>query len=183
VEWYLEGKTEEISYKPVSVPLCVPQIPYGYAWDRTCAFIGRNRRLAVWPTARFVRPAKQIASYFNVVCWTALTTLALSVLCFSTRACLRCIYTETATRCLCKPTHIPCSCQRPLTSRWSYSVATPKAFHAPAVVGGVDTGAASRRAENWIEKTRITEADRRFARLRGKRVPLSAGHKVKIVFL
>jgi hypothetical protein len=47
VERYVEGKTEELKDKPVSVPLCLPQIPYGHAWVRTCAFMETNRRLAV----------------------------------------------------------------------------------------------------------------------------------------
>ena len=151
-ERHWQGKTEELKDKLVSVPLCVPQIPYGHAWDRTCVFIGRNRRLAVWPMARFLRRATQIAYFFNVVSWTALTTLALSVRCSSTRASPRFIYTETATRCLCKPTHIPCLCQRPLASRGCYSVLTPKAFRALVVPDGADTSGARRIDKNWNKK-------------------------------
>jgi hypothetical protein len=35
VEWYWQGKTEELGEKPVPVPLCPPQIPHGYTRART----------------------------------------------------------------------------------------------------------------------------------------------------
>ena len=31
VEWYWQGKTDVLGEKPVPVPLCPPQIPYGGA--------------------------------------------------------------------------------------------------------------------------------------------------------
>jgi len=48
----LTGETEELGEKPVPVPLCPPQIPYGLtrAWTRVFAVTGR--RLTTWATAR-----------------------------------------------------------------------------------------------------------------------------------
>jgi hypothetical protein len=37
VEWYWQGKTEELGEKPVPVPLCPPQIPHGLTRARTLA--------------------------------------------------------------------------------------------------------------------------------------------------
>jgi hypothetical protein len=52
VEWYWQGKTEELWEKPVPVPLCPPQIPHGLtrAWTRASA--ARGRRLTTWAIAR-----------------------------------------------------------------------------------------------------------------------------------
>jgi len=35
VEWYWQGKTEELGEKPVPVPLCPPQIPHGLTGSLT----------------------------------------------------------------------------------------------------------------------------------------------------
>jgi hypothetical protein len=48
VEWYWQGKTEELGEKPVPVPLCPPQIPHGL--NRASAV--RGRRLTTWAMAR-----------------------------------------------------------------------------------------------------------------------------------
>jgi hypothetical protein len=55
VEWYWQGKTEDLGDKPVPVPLCPPQIPYGLtrAWTRASAV--RGRRLTAWDMARQIR--------------------------------------------------------------------------------------------------------------------------------
>jgi hypothetical protein len=45
VEWYWQGKTEVLGEKPVTVPLCLPQITHGLTRDRT-------RRLTAWAMAR-----------------------------------------------------------------------------------------------------------------------------------
>jgi hypothetical protein len=52
VEWYWQGKTEELGEKPVPVPLCPPQIPHGLtqAWTRASAV--RGRWLTTWAMAR-----------------------------------------------------------------------------------------------------------------------------------
>jgi hypothetical protein len=52
VEWYLQGKTEELGEKPVPVPLCWPQIPHGLTRARTRASAVRGRRLITWAMAR-----------------------------------------------------------------------------------------------------------------------------------
>jgi hypothetical protein len=48
VEWYWQGKTEELGEKPVPVPLRPPQIPHGLT--RVSAV--RGRRLTTWAMAR-----------------------------------------------------------------------------------------------------------------------------------
>jgi hypothetical protein len=52
VEWYWQGKTEELGEKPVPVPLCPPQIPHGLTRARNWASAVRGRRLTTWATAR-----------------------------------------------------------------------------------------------------------------------------------
>jgi len=43
VEWYWQGKTEELGEKPVPVPLCPPQIPHGLTRERTQSSAVRGR--------------------------------------------------------------------------------------------------------------------------------------------
>jgi len=43
----LTGKAEVLRQKPLSVPLCQPQIPHGLIWDRRWAFSPGGQ----WPTA------------------------------------------------------------------------------------------------------------------------------------
>jgi hypothetical protein len=52
VEWYWQGKTEELGEKPVPVPLCPPQIPHGLTRARTRDSAVRGRRLTTWVMAR-----------------------------------------------------------------------------------------------------------------------------------
>jgi hypothetical protein len=52
VEWYWQGKTEELGGKPVPVPLCPPQIPHGLTQARTRASVVRGRRLTAWAMSR-----------------------------------------------------------------------------------------------------------------------------------
>jgi hypothetical protein len=62
VEWYWQGKTEELGEKPVPVPLCPPQIPYGLTRARTRASAVRGRRLTTWAMAR---PTKSVLVIFK----------------------------------------------------------------------------------------------------------------------
>jgi hypothetical protein len=48
VEWYIDGKTEELWEKPVPVPLCPPQIPHGLTRAWTRASVVRGRRPTTW---------------------------------------------------------------------------------------------------------------------------------------
>jgi hypothetical protein len=52
VEWYWQGKTEELGEKRVPESLCPPQIPHGLTWMRTRASAVRDRRLKTWAMAR-----------------------------------------------------------------------------------------------------------------------------------
>jgi hypothetical protein len=52
VELNWQGKTEVLGEKPVPVPLCPPQIPYGLTRDRTRASAVEGRRLTAWAMAR-----------------------------------------------------------------------------------------------------------------------------------
>jgi hypothetical protein len=52
VEWYWQGKAEELGEKPVLVPLCPLQIPRGLTWARSWASAVRGRRLSAWAMAR-----------------------------------------------------------------------------------------------------------------------------------
>jgi hypothetical protein len=53
VEWYWQGKTEELEERPVPVALCPPQIPHGLTRARTRDSAVRGRRLTPWA----IRPA------------------------------------------------------------------------------------------------------------------------------
>jgi hypothetical protein len=52
VEWYWQGKGEELGEKPVPVPLCTPQIPHGLTRARTRPSAVRGRRLTTSAMAR-----------------------------------------------------------------------------------------------------------------------------------
>jgi hypothetical protein len=52
VEWYWQGKTEELGGKPVPVPLCPPQNPHGLNRARTRVSAVRGQRLAAWSMLR-----------------------------------------------------------------------------------------------------------------------------------
>jgi len=52
VEWYCQGKAEELGDKPVPVPLCSPQIPRGFTRAWTWDFAARGWRLTAWAMAR-----------------------------------------------------------------------------------------------------------------------------------
>jgi hypothetical protein len=52
VEWNWQGKTEVLGEKPVTVPLCPPQIPHGLTRDRTWASAVGGRRQTAWAMAR-----------------------------------------------------------------------------------------------------------------------------------
>jgi hypothetical protein len=51
VEWYWQGKTEDLGEKPVTVPLCPPQSPHGLTRARTRASAVTGRRLTTWTMA------------------------------------------------------------------------------------------------------------------------------------
>jgi hypothetical protein len=48
VEWYWQGKPEELGEKHVPVPLCPPQVPNGLTWARTWASAVTGRQLTTW---------------------------------------------------------------------------------------------------------------------------------------
>jgi hypothetical protein len=52
VEWYWQGKTEELGEKSAPVPLCPPQIPHRSTRTRTRPFAVRGQRLTAWAMAR-----------------------------------------------------------------------------------------------------------------------------------
>jgi hypothetical protein len=52
VEWYWQGKTEELREEPVPVPLCPPQILHRRVRVRTQASALTGRRLTAWAMAR-----------------------------------------------------------------------------------------------------------------------------------
>jgi hypothetical protein len=52
VEWYWLEKAEIFREKPASLPVCLPQISHGLAWDWTWVFAVRGRRLTAWVGAR-----------------------------------------------------------------------------------------------------------------------------------
>jgi hypothetical protein len=52
VEWNWQVKTEVLGEKPVPVPLCPPQIPYGLTRNGSRASAVRGRRLTAWAMAR-----------------------------------------------------------------------------------------------------------------------------------
>jgi hypothetical protein len=52
MEWYWQGKTEELGEKPVPVPLCPSQISHGLTRARIRASAVRGRRLTTWDMAR-----------------------------------------------------------------------------------------------------------------------------------
>jgi hypothetical protein len=51
-EWNWQGKTEVLGEKPVTVPLCPPQIPHGLSRDRTRASAMWGRLLTAWAMTR-----------------------------------------------------------------------------------------------------------------------------------
>jgi hypothetical protein len=51
VEWYWQGKPEELGEKPVPVPLSPPQIPHGLTRARTQASAVGGRLITVWVMA------------------------------------------------------------------------------------------------------------------------------------
>jgi hypothetical protein len=63
VEWYWQGKTEKLGEKPVSVPLCPPQIPHGLTRAQTRASAVRGQRLTTWAMARPPGVLHQCISY------------------------------------------------------------------------------------------------------------------------
>jgi hypothetical protein len=63
VEWYWQGKTEELGEKPVPVPLCPPQIPHGLNRAQTRASAVRGRRLTTWTMARPVLLLRNIPAF------------------------------------------------------------------------------------------------------------------------
>jgi hypothetical protein len=67
------GKPKYSGEKPVPVPLCPPQIPYGLTWDRTRASAVSGRRVSAWTMAGPLKPIEstlhlhilfQIRSYY-----------------------------------------------------------------------------------------------------------------------
>jgi hypothetical protein len=52
VEWYRQGKIEEIREKPIPVPLCPPQITHGLTRAQTRDSAVRGERLNAWAMAR-----------------------------------------------------------------------------------------------------------------------------------
>jgi hypothetical protein len=64
VEWYWQGKTEELGKKPVPVPLCPPQIPRGFTRARTRASAVRGRLLTTWAMSRL--EIEVTSSSFNI---------------------------------------------------------------------------------------------------------------------
>jgi hypothetical protein len=62
VEWYWQGKTEELGENPVPVPLCPPQIPNGLNRARTRASAVRDRRPT---TSAMARPPENLWSNGN----------------------------------------------------------------------------------------------------------------------
>jgi hypothetical protein len=72
MEWYWQGKTEELGEKPVPVPLCPPQIPHGLPRARTRASAVRGRRLTTWA---ITRPRNRIYSSLDLT-----STIALRIL-------------------------------------------------------------------------------------------------------
>jgi hypothetical protein len=59
VEWYWQGKIEDVREKPIPVSLCPLQIPHGLNRARTRDLAVRGRRLTAWAMAR---PTYKLAS-------------------------------------------------------------------------------------------------------------------------
>jgi hypothetical protein len=55
VEWYWQGKTEELGEKSVPVPLCPPQIPHVLTRAQTRASAVTGRWLTTWAMPRPIR--------------------------------------------------------------------------------------------------------------------------------
>jgi hypothetical protein len=53
VEWYWQGKTEDLRENHIPVTRCPPQIPHRLTWARTRGSAVRYRRLTPWAMARF----------------------------------------------------------------------------------------------------------------------------------
>jgi hypothetical protein len=52
VEWYWQGKSDELGEMPVPATLCPPQIPDGLTWAQTLASTVRGWQLTAWAMAR-----------------------------------------------------------------------------------------------------------------------------------
>jgi hypothetical protein len=50
VEWYWQGKPEDLGEKPFPMPLCPPQIPHGLTQARTWVLTVRSQELTAWAT-------------------------------------------------------------------------------------------------------------------------------------
>jgi hypothetical protein len=72
MEWYWQGKTEELGEKPVPAPLCPPQIPHGLTRAQTRASAVRGRRLTTWAMARppLLTTWHLIPSFISFFFWT-----------------------------------------------------------------------------------------------------------------
>jgi hypothetical protein len=67
VEWNWQGKAEVLGGKPVSVPLCPPQIPHGRTRNRNRASEVRGQRLTAWAMARPLRKVTYMSVHKGVI--------------------------------------------------------------------------------------------------------------------
>jgi hypothetical protein len=65
MEWYWQGKTEELGEKPVPVPLCPPQIPHGLTQARTRASAVRCQRLTTWAMALLLKVKSKVLCHLT----------------------------------------------------------------------------------------------------------------------
>jgi hypothetical protein len=74
VDWYWQGKTEELGEKPVPLPLCPPQISSGLTRARSRASAVRGQWLTAWAMARAGLPilfvAISLSSGYHAWHWT-----------------------------------------------------------------------------------------------------------------
>jgi hypothetical protein len=70
VEWYWQGKSEEIREKPDPVPLCPPQIPYGLTWAGTRACTMRSWWLTTLNMARPTPYVHCTQCLLLLCCWS-----------------------------------------------------------------------------------------------------------------
>jgi hypothetical protein len=68
VEWYWQGKTEELGENPVPVPMCPPEIPHGQTQAWTWASAVRGRLLTAWAMAR-PQPNNTSAWFYSTFLW------------------------------------------------------------------------------------------------------------------